>query len=73
MCYNGYWGSVCRDYADKRAASVACKQLGYNDVVKGIYSHILINTDCCSVRRPHYGSTSEFLFKFCGLEASSKL
>lgn len=57
MCYDGYWGSVCRDYADQRAASVACKELGYNDVVKGNYSHILINTDCCSVRRPYRGST----------------
>ena len=39
MCYNGYWGTVCRDYTDYRTAMVACRILGYTDVVKGIFAH----------------------------------
>ena len=29
ICYDGYWGSVCDDYADSATADVACKQLGH--------------------------------------------
>ena len=30
VCYDGYWGSVCRDYySNNIIAGVVCKQLGY--------------------------------------------
>ena len=28
ICYDGYWGSVCDDYAD---SVTACKQLGHRE------------------------------------------
>ena len=28
VCYDGHWGSVCHDFADRMTAEVACKQLG---------------------------------------------
>ena len=31
ICYDGYWGSVCDDYADSVTADVACKQLGHRE------------------------------------------
>ena len=39
MCYNGYWGSVCDD-VDKysfrlTSAMVACRELGYSNVLRG--------------------------------------
>ena len=30
ICYDGYWGSVCDDYADDVVADVACRQLGHS-------------------------------------------
>ena len=30
VCYNGYWGSVCNDFAGPDTAAVACRQLGYD-------------------------------------------
>ena len=40
-CYDGYWGSVCDDidYVNQLivpSAKVACKELGYYNVVKGL-------------------------------------
>ena len=30
VCYDGYWGSVCRDYySDDTIAAVVCRKLGY--------------------------------------------
>ena len=37
MCYDGYWGSVCNDYAFDNTAKVACNELGYNETVKGMF------------------------------------
>ena len=31
VCYNGYWGSVCDDYADDMVADVVCRQLGHSE------------------------------------------
>ena len=42
MCSNGYWGSVCNDYAFLNTARVACNELGYNETVKGTFIHIII-------------------------------
>ena len=30
MCHDGYWGSVCNDFAGAETAAVACRQLGYD-------------------------------------------
>jgi hypothetical protein len=35
MCYNGYWGTVCIHYTNDLTAAVACRKLGYYNVVKG--------------------------------------
>ena len=37
MCYDGYWGSVCNDYADHVTAAIACRELGYNNTLRGQY------------------------------------
>ena len=31
VCYDGYWGSVCDDYANNVTADVVCRQLGYEE------------------------------------------
>ena len=31
ICYEGFWGSVCDDYADNATANVACRQLGHRE------------------------------------------
>ena len=31
VCYDGYWGSVCDDYANNVTADVVCRQLGYQE------------------------------------------
>ena len=31
ICYNGYWGKVCNNYADNETANVACRQLGHRE------------------------------------------
>ena len=42
VCYEGYWGSVCDDSLHHSevlpSALVACKELGYSKVMKGIAS-----------------------------------
>ena len=39
VCYDGYWGSVCRDYySDNTIAGVVCRQLGY--AAAGQWIHI---------------------------------
>ena len=35
MCLDGYWGSVCNDYADFDVALVACYELGFFNIVRG--------------------------------------
>ena len=37
MCHNGYWGSVCDDVdLSQNSAEVACRQLGYPNILKGM-------------------------------------
>ena len=31
VCYDGYWGSVCDDFATKVTADVACRHLGHRE------------------------------------------
>ena len=37
MCYDGYWGSVCNDFAGANTAAVACRQLGYDVIGQHIF------------------------------------
>ena len=34
ICFNNVWGTICRDLWDIRDARVACRQLGFPDVVR---------------------------------------
>ena len=48
MCYDGNWGSVCREY-DDTIAVVVCRQLGY--IAAGQWIHIEDHT--CIFSRIH--------------------
>ena len=38
VCVNGTWGTICSDFWDNEDARVVCKQVGYSEYGKLVYT-----------------------------------